>query len=501
MGRLILILTLLISFGVKAQDVLERVREFFGREGYVVKVEGQRLLVDLGKDKVKVGEEFDLFREGKEIVHPVTKQVIGRERERIGKIRIEDVQVGFSYARLLEGFAKEGDRIRLRAESVCFDGSEELFYRFRSVIPDLKKAKACTYDLKEMRDGVGVDFRGNPIAFFPTQPAVLGIERAGIEDINLLAKGKLLRSLPSLPLSADLCDITGTGKEFLVVLYQGRVEVYELLKNDLVKRFDYGLPAGVSVGLQCGRIGEGSQDLVLVNVVSGDSANSLILRAVGDSFVPIVRNIPYMLAVLNKERPKESFIGQRYNFRDKFGQTVRLSLEGERIRETGAFLAPRGFRIDSAFSFGDYLVFTDSAGRVRVFRGDAEVFSTEEGFGGSYTLVEIPMEQGKINFLFNPKGTQARFLNFQVAFVVKNHTGMVQRFLDIVKYSRGELFLIGEKRKDLLFIKPLRGATFEESIQAVLTTKDGRVLVLTGRTGVLTIQSRGEVYELELRAL
>jgi len=38
-------------------------------------------------------------------------------------------------------------------------------------------------------------------------------------------------------------------------------------------------------------------------------------------------------------------------------------------------------------------------------------------------------------------------------------------------------------------------------VQAVLTTKDGRVLVLTGRTGMLTIQNRGEVYELELRAL
>ena len=78
---------------------------------------------------------------------------------------------------------------------------------------------------------------------------------------------------------------------------------------------------------------------------------------------------------------------------------------------------------------------------------------------------------------------------------------MVQRFLDILKYSRGELFILGEKRKDLIFIKPLRGGNFEEAIQAVLTTKDGRILVITGRTGTLAIQNRGDVYEVELRAL
>ena len=502
MGRIVLILIFFFSVSVWAQDALQGLKDFFQREGYVVKVEGNRVIIDLGREKVRIGEEFAILREGREIVHPITKQVIGRESQQVGVLRVEEVQDNFSYAKLIEGSPREGDRIRLLAKDVCFEGSEEWFFKLRSVLPELKREKACTYTIKELKDGIGVEYRNSPVAFFQTQQAVVqGIERASLEDINLLARPRLLRALPSLPLSEDLCDLTGTGKEFLVVLFSGRVEVYELLKNDLVKRFDYSLPAGVPVGLRCGKIGADNRDLVLVNMVSGDSANSLILRSVGDSLVPVRRNIPYIMSVLDKSRPKETFIGQRFNFRDRFGQTVRLSLEGENLRETGAFLAPRGFRIDSAFYFGDYLVFTDSIGRVRVYRGDTEVFSTEEGFGGSYTLVEIPLEQGKVNFIFNPPGTGARFLNFNMAFVVKNHTGIVQRFLDIVKYSRGELFVIGERRKDLVFIRPIRGGNFEESVQAVLTTKDGRVLVLTGRTGTLAIQNRGEVYELELRAL
>lgn len=136
MALTVLILILLLSSGLKAQEAFERLREFFQREGYVIRVEGARVLVDLGKDRVRVGEEFHILREGREIVHPVTKQVIGKERERVGRIRIEEVQDSFSYARLLEGTAREGERVRLRAEELCFEGSEELFFRLRSLLPE-----------------------------------------------------------------------------------------------------------------------------------------------------------------------------------------------------------------------------------------------------------------------------------------------------------------------------------------------------------------------------
>ncbi len=496
------IVLLFFLLPVKAQELTEKVRDFFNREGYVVKVEGSRAIVDLGRGKAFKGEEFEVFREGRELLHPITKQVIGRERQRVGRIRIEMVEEGFSYATLLEGAPREGDRVKLAYRDVCLDGSEELLYKLRAVLPELKQAKECTYMLKELKDGLGIEFKGSPLAFLSMPaPSLSAQSRATLEDINLLGKAKFIKALPSLPLSADICDLTGTGKEFLVVLYQSKVEVYELLKNDLVKRSDYSLPAGVGVGLSCGRLTSSQQDYVLVSMVSGDSANSLILKAVGDSLVPVARNIPYYMTILDKKRPKETFIGQRFNFRDKFGQTVRLSFEGESLKELGAFLAPRGFRADSAFYFGEYLVFTDSTGRIRVFKADGEVFSTEEGFDGSYTLVEIPLEQGKINFIFNPRGAVLSFMGFNMALVPKNQTGVVQKFLDVVKYSRGELFFIGERRKDLLFIKNIRGSNFEESIQTVLTTKEGRVLVLTGRTGVLTIQNRGDLYELELRVL
>ncbi|MCS7307530.1 MAG: hypothetical protein NZ526_03145 [Aquificaceae bacterium] len=501
MARVGLIVFLLLVTLVKAQEVFEGLRQFFGREGYAVKVDGNRVIVDLGRDKVRVGEEFDVYREGREVVHPVTKQVLGREREKTGRIRIEQVQEGFSYATLLEGSVREGDRIRLSVSRVCFEGSEDGLYRLRSVLEEVSKDKECAYTVRELRDGLGVEFRGVPVAFFQQRQVATRSERVNLEELNVLSRAKLIRSLNSLPLSADLCDLTGTGKEFLVLLFQGRVEVHELIKAELIRRFEYTLPAGVSVGLQCGKIGEGNQDLVIVNMVTGDNPSSIILKAVGDGFIPVVRNVPYIMGILNKERARETFIGQRFSLRDKFGQAVKLSLQGERLREVSPFPSPRGFRIDSAFSFGEYLLFTDTSGRLRAFKGDGEIFSTEEGFGGSYTLVEIPLEQGKINFLFNPKGVQGKLLDYSLAIVVKNHMGVAQRFFDIVKYSRGELFLVAEKRKDVMFIKQIRGGNFEEAVQSLLMTKDGRLLVITGKTGTMGIQNRGEVYEVELSLL
>ncbi|MEJ7619481.1 MAG: hypothetical protein WKI46_01505, partial [Aquificaceae bacterium] len=91
MGRLALIFILLFSVSLWAQDVLQGIREFFQREGYVVKVDANRVLIDLGREKVRVGEEFTILKEGKEIVHPITKQVIGRESQQVGVLRVEEV--------------------------------------------------------------------------------------------------------------------------------------------------------------------------------------------------------------------------------------------------------------------------------------------------------------------------------------------------------------------------------------------------------------------------
>jgi len=47
----------------------------------------------------------------------------------------------------------------------------------------------------------------------------------------------------------------------------------------------------------------------------------------------------------------------------------------------------------------------------------------------------------------------------------------------------------------------VRGSEFVEAIQSVVSTRDGRVFVITGRVGTIPVQNKGEIYELEFRLL
>jgi hypothetical protein len=167
MGRLI-VLFLLFSAIALSQDLKESLKAFFEREGYVLKVEGNKILVDV-KD-LKKGEELVLFREGKEIIHPITKQSLGKELEKVGRAVVEEVGQNFSVARLVEGKdIKAGDRAKVDIKGVCFEGSEEGFFLVSSVLPKVEKGKNCQYVVKEFERGYGVEFNGSAVAFFEKQ--------------------------------------------------------------------------------------------------------------------------------------------------------------------------------------------------------------------------------------------------------------------------------------------------------------------------------------------
>ncbi|WP_448588091.1 hypothetical protein [Thermocrinis sp.] len=480
-----------------SSELKESLRLFFEREGYVIKVEGDRVWVDIKNLREK--EEVVIFREGKELIHPITKQPLGKEMERVGKAVVEQVGERFSVGRLVEGKdVKPGDRVKVDMKSICYEGSEEGYFLISSLYPKVEKGRNCPYLVKEFERGYGVEFKGSPVAFFERQ--VAGMPRAGIEDIDVLVKGKFVKGLPSLPISADVGDVAGDGRDHLVILFPGKVEVYEIVRSDIVLKASYSLPAGVPVSLTVARVGEEKRDYILVSMISGTRASSVILKMVGGVLLPVARDVPYLLGVLDKSRPKETFLGQRFDHKVRFGSVIRLSLEGDRLQEKGVFLAPRGFRIDSALYYGNYLLFVDNSGRLKVFDGDSEIYSSDIGFDGSYAYAEITADV-KESFVFYPKASVINILNFKLALVPKNTGGNVLKFLDILKFSRGELMMVGERKKGLVFSKTVRGSEFLEAIQAVVSTKDGRVFVITGRVGTIPVQNRGDLYELEFRLL
>ncbi len=68
-------------------------------EGLIIKKDGKTILTDLGEEKnVKKNMGLILFREGEDIMHPLSAKVLGPEPAELGEAKIEKVYTGFSRA-------------------------------------------------------------------------------------------------------------------------------------------------------------------------------------------------------------------------------------------------------------------------------------------------------------------------------------------------------------------------------------------------------------------
>jgi len=88
--------------------------------GEIVEVRGDTLTIDAGKkDGVQPGLELEIYREGREIKHPRTGEVLGRAEEPLGRIRVSEAQEAFSLATApVSSGVKPGDRFRASAGKV-----------------------------------------------------------------------------------------------------------------------------------------------------------------------------------------------------------------------------------------------------------------------------------------------------------------------------------------------------------------------------------------------
>ncbi|MEW6419447.1 MAG: hypothetical protein AB1480_15260 [Nitrospirota bacterium] len=82
--------------------------------GRIIMVEDKKVVVSLGtKDSVKTGMRFKILREEAPFKHPVTKETLGTLESSIGRIEIKEVGPDSSTGIIVEGDAKEGDKVRI----------------------------------------------------------------------------------------------------------------------------------------------------------------------------------------------------------------------------------------------------------------------------------------------------------------------------------------------------------------------------------------------------
>ncbi len=102
------------SFAVLVDQVLAL---FPKVEGEVIEVRGKELTLSIGRrDGLQAGIELSLYREGRELRHPKTGELLGRAEQALGRVSVGEVQEAYSVATLAQGAeVRAGDKVRLSA--------------------------------------------------------------------------------------------------------------------------------------------------------------------------------------------------------------------------------------------------------------------------------------------------------------------------------------------------------------------------------------------------
>lgn len=123
-----------LSGMASADGTLDRFKDetlsyFKPLKGRVISVEGGIIISDLNKDSgIKKGMRLDVLREGMPLLHPVTKEQIGRVETPLGRAEVIEVSTDGSRLKIINGEPREGDILRLSERKV-----RALFYQDRSV--------------------------------------------------------------------------------------------------------------------------------------------------------------------------------------------------------------------------------------------------------------------------------------------------------------------------------------------------------------------------------
>ena len=98
---------------LSSNTTIQELKEMIGRltmkisndlplvEGYVIAVNGDELTLDIGMNKgVKKGMKCIIYREGQDIVHPITKKVLGKQTEELAEVKLHQVYSAYSIGKV-----------------------------------------------------------------------------------------------------------------------------------------------------------------------------------------------------------------------------------------------------------------------------------------------------------------------------------------------------------------------------------------------------------------
>lgn len=433
--------------------VVETVRDALRPvSGYVVAQQEGEYLVDLdARHGLMAGDLLSVVTKGPEVIHPLTKEVIGRLDEAKAVLQVTRIKSGFSLARPLPGGGKiaPGDIVRRFAYlKTVFRGSSEqsraLYEELRKGLPELewqgyfpageRPGTEARPDLlfaledRQLRllDGEGHQLRAwaypaadasggqIPVAETVRQPAGPVQWPASGADFGPFA------SLGELPDRVLMSAFIRDRDRLLLATADGeRVRVFSVdggPKLLAVTRMRGGVSSPLAVAWWRP---EKTGPLYLVvtgyEEISRSSGQEVHIQLSGaiydfssDALQRIVEDIPYFLGTFDRDGDAlpETLLGQEFNLQNGYGRTFVLKMErGKVVAGKPDFGLPREYTVPGS-TLGD--VTGDGkpeTAYVRnsvlwIYSGDQDVYRSSKDMGGTIST---------LTYNLNPDAKDTRF--------------------------------------------------------------------------------------------
>ena len=491
-------------------------------QGAVTAVESGQITVALGaKNGLKPGMELTLWRDGKEILHPVTKAVIGRAEDEVGTIEVVSVQDASSTAairkQLLEPMA--GDRARTTPKKISLGVlplrndrleiiqglTERLGELGRFTVLGNDKVTAFLKDkqqrdtalVKEMAGVFGLDAVVT-VSILPSEGKYLTTSKIFYADsskpldtivalLNLTTKREALgdvrpffapvktasEKLPDLPVLARffaVADLDGDGALEFAFSDERRLSVYRTDGSSWTEVWSEAVPMKEE-RMQQFHIdvadinGNGRAEIFVTRMLEGKVSSYVV--EFQDGAFKRTADIPGFLRVIRKPGRGEVLIGQDYDAVSFFaGQPREYAWSGGAYAPGAGITLPKGTDLYSFVlaNIGDanpLLVSLDSDSRLVVYSGETRIWKSEEQYLTVESVVTKPLTGVDADLSRTP--TDLDRVNVTGDFTVDKSRQMhiTGRMIAVDLYGNGKDDLVVAKNSKELLLSAYKGGELE----------------------------------------
>jgi len=421
-------------------------------QGGVTAVQGDRLTLALGeKNGLMAGMELTLWRDGREILHPVTKAVIGRAEDEVGTIEVLSVKESTSIARMKkqQKAPQAGDRARITPKKIGIailplrNDRPEIIQNLAGRLGELGRFTVLGNDKidtflkdKKQRDAglikeMGSAFNLNAvvaIGLFPSEGKYVVTGRIFYTDdekpldtivavLNLTTKRDALGDVrpffapvkatgektPDLPVEAryfSVADLDGDNAAEYVFSDEKKLFIYRLepagwkeVWSETVSRNDN---EAQQFHIDVADInGNGKPEIFVTRMLNG-TVSSYVIEFKDGSYSRIAE-VPGFLRVIAYPGRGSVLIGQDYSPETFFaGKPREYAWSGSAYVPGAEIALPKGTDMYS-FLFADFgesrllLVSFDNDHRLVVYTGDTPLWKSEERYLTVETVLTKPL--------------------------------------------------------------------------------------------------------------